>query len=74
MSLRPEVERLVAEELAPLLAADASGIEIVAVDEGTREVVVRITGALRGCPGASFVKADVIDKTFAACGARVRYA
>lgn len=73
MSLKDRAVRLIEERIAPLLVADESGIELVSVDEAASEVVVRITGALRGCPGASFVKSDVIEPTFGK-DVRVRYA
>lgn len=73
MALRDQVERIIEERISPLLVADQSGIEIVAVDEATSEVVLRITGALRACPGVGFVKTDVIERALGAGGVRVRY-
>ena len=74
MALRQEVEAIIEERIAPLLRADESGIELVEVDDAQSEVVVRITGALRACPGITFVKTDVIERTLGARGVRVRYA
>lgn len=74
MGLKADIEAIIEERLAPLLRADQSGIELVEVDDRKGEVVLRITGALRACPGVSFVKADVIERTLGARGVRVRYA
>ena len=59
--------------LAPLLSADESGVELVEVDEKEGAVVLRLTGSLATCPGASFVKADVIERALGK-DVRVRYA
>jgi len=41
------------EKLRPLLQADGGDIELVAVDEPTGKVSVRLQGACKGCPSAS---------------------
>ena len=51
MALREEVEKILGEQIAPRLAMDGGGIELVDVtDEGV--VTVRLQGACSGCPGA----------------------
>jgi Fe-S cluster biogenesis protein NfuA len=45
--------RAVIEALRPLLQADGGDIELVAVDEQTGLVSVRLQGACKGCPGAA---------------------
>ena len=51
MATREEVEKVLAEEIAPRLAMDGGGIELV---ELTKDNVarVRLQGACSGCPGA----------------------
>lgn len=73
MALREKVERIIEERISALLLADQSGIEIVSVDEAASEVVLRITGALRACPGAGFVKTDIIERALGGGGVRIRY-
>jgi len=41
------------EKLRPLLQADGGDIELVAVDEPTGLVSVRLQGACKGCPSAA---------------------
>ena len=51
MALREEVEKILGEKIAPRLAMDGGGIELVDVtDDGA--VTVRLQGACSGCPGA----------------------
>jgi Fe-S cluster biogenesis protein NfuA len=52
MDLKTRVARIVAEEVAPLLAMDGTGIEVVGVDGGI--VQVRLNGACSGCPGSVY--------------------
>ena len=47
---RQLVARIVAEEVAPLLQMDGSGIEVVAVENGV--VQVRLHGVCGCCPGS----------------------
>ena len=42
----------VIDAIRPLLQADGGDIELVAVDEETGKVSVRLQGACKGCPGA----------------------
>ena len=48
--LRQRVARVIAEEVAPLLDMDGTGIEVVSVEDGV--VQVRLNGACGCCPGS----------------------
>ena len=48
---REEVEKILSEQIAPRLAADGGGIELVDVTDDDI-VQVRLQGACQGCPGA----------------------
>ena len=51
MATREEIEKVLDEQVAPRLAMDGGGIELVDVtEEGV--VKVRLQGACSGCPGA----------------------
>ena len=51
MATREEVQSIIDEQIAPHLAADGGGIELVDVSaDGV--VTVRLQGACQGCPGA----------------------
>ncbi len=51
MPTREEVEKILAEEIAPKLAMDGGGIELVEITEDN-VVKVKLQGACSGCPGA----------------------
>ena len=51
MADRAEVEKVLAEQIAPRLAMDGGGIELVELTEDNI-VRVRLQGACQGCPGA----------------------
>ena len=51
MPTREEVDKVLSEQVAPKLAADGGGIELVDVTEDG-VVKVRLRGACCGCPGA----------------------
>ena len=51
MAIREQVEKVLAEQIAPKLQADGGGIELVEVTEDN-VVKVRLRGACAGCPGA----------------------
>jgi Fe-S cluster biogenesis protein NfuA len=55
---RARIDKVVDEILAPLLRADGGGLEIVSFDG--RELVLTLTGAFRGDPGAPYVQSRVI--------------
>jgi Fe-S cluster biogenesis protein NfuA len=48
MSLRDRVETALRAEIAPALALDGNGIEVLDVTDGIAQV--RLTGACAGCP------------------------
>jgi Fe-S cluster biogenesis protein NfuA len=50
--LRSRVERVVRDEVAPLLQMDGATIEIVSVEDGV--VQVRLGGACGCCPGSVY--------------------
>jgi len=49
-SLQHRVAQIVRDEVAPLLEMDATGIEVVSVEDGV--VQVRFSSACGGCPGS----------------------
>jgi len=51
MVTREEVQKVLDEEIAPRLAMDGGGIELLDVTEDGA-VKVRLQGACSGCPGA----------------------
>ena len=53
------VEALLREVVAPLLAADGGGLELVAIASG--RAVVRLTGVCGGCPGAPYTLSGIIE-------------
>jgi len=60
-SLRASLEAALKDDLAPLLAADGGGLELLDVDEEKRTAVLRFTGALAVCPGTPTVRDDLIE-------------
>ena len=57
--VRDALQRLIDDILNPLLEKDASGIELVSLDED--EVVVRVTGRAAFGVGAEYVRTGVIE-------------
>jgi Fe-S cluster biogenesis protein NfuA len=51
MASREQVEKILADEIAPRLAMDGGGIQLVEVTKDN-VVKVRLRGACSGCPGA----------------------
>ncbi|WP_157069034.1 NifU family protein [Sandaracinus amylolyticus] len=58
MSPRADLERMIDEILRPLLEADGGGIELVSFDGD--ELVLSLTGAFRGDPGAPYVQQRIV--------------
>ena len=50
-ALKDSVAKII-ETIRPMLQADGGDIELVAVDEATGKVSVRLQGACKGCPSA----------------------
>ncbi len=48
-TLREQVQRVISEEILPLLQMDGGGVEVLGVEEGV--VRVRLLGTCSGCPG-----------------------
>jgi Fe-S cluster biogenesis protein NfuA len=48
VELREHVQRVVAQEVLPLLQMDSGGVEVLGVDDGV--VRVRLHGTCNGCP------------------------
>ena len=60
--MREDVERLVAEVIAPLVMADGGAVEVVELSEGaTLTVTLRLGGACAGCPGLPYTRSRVIE-------------
>lgn len=57
--VREALQRLIDDVLNPLLEKDASGIELLTVDDG--EVVVRVSGRAAFGVGAEYVRTGVIE-------------
>ena len=51
MATREQVEKILADEIAPRLAMDGGGIQLVEVT-ADNVVKVKLRGACNGCPGA----------------------
>ena len=58
--LKARVARVVAEEVAPLLAMDGTAIEVIDVDGGI--VQVRLNGACSGCPESVYTVLTGIEE------------
>lgn len=58
MDARAALDQLLDEILRPLLEADGGGIEVVSFDG--KELVLTLTGAFRGDPGAPYVQAAIL--------------
>lgn len=75
MDARVELDRVIDEILRPLLEADGGGVEVVSFDGD--ELVLALTGVLRGDPGSPYVQAQIvrpaIEKVLGA-GVRIRWA
>jgi Fe-S cluster biogenesis protein NfuA len=51
--MRELIEKVLSEEIRPMLEHDGGGIELVGVDEDSGRVRVRLQGACHGCPFAA---------------------
>jgi Fe-S cluster biogenesis protein NfuA len=59
VSRKDRIEEVIRDVLSPLLAKDGGGIEIVRCEGSV--LTLRLTGALHGDPGATYVKRGVIE-------------
>ena len=61
MASQEEVQKIIDDEIAPRLAADGGGIELVEVTEDG-VVKVKLQGACQGCPGARMTLQMGVEK------------
>ena len=61
-TLRAKVERVIDKKVRPGLARDGGDIELVAVDEKSGEVRVRLQGACAGCPMSQMTLTMVVER------------
>ena len=59
LAVEERVARVIDEVIRPLVEADGGRIELVAVD--AQVIVVRLSGACAGCPGAPYTTSRVIE-------------
>ncbi|HEY8432695.1 MAG TPA: NifU family protein [Sandaracinaceae bacterium] len=59
MTRREKIDEVVRTVLAPLLAKDGGGIEVVRFEGSV--LTLRLRGTLPGCPGTPYVKRGVIE-------------
>ena len=59
-ALRERVERVIAEEVLPLLAMDGTRVEVLDVGDGV--VRLRLHGACAGCPGSVYAAVMGIEE------------
>ena len=59
MTRRERIDEVVETVLRPLLEKDGGGLEVVAFEGSV--ITIRLSGALLGCPGTSYVKSRVIE-------------
>jgi len=58
--MREKVEKVIKEEILPMLSMHGGGIELVDVtDDGV--VKVRLSGGCAGCPGAAMTLTHVVE-------------
>ncbi len=73
--MRADVDRVIQDLIRPLLAADGGDVEVVSVDPSADppEVVLRLSGAFRGCPGTPLVQRSILEPVLEkALGSKVR--
>ncbi len=68
MTRREKIDEVVRAVLAPLLAKDGGGVEVVRFEGSV--LTLRLTGALPGCPGTAYVKRGVIEPSIHAAVGR----
>lgn len=73
--MRADVDRIISELIRPLFTADGGDVEVLSVDPSVEppEVVLRVSGAFRGCPGTPLVQRSVLEPVLEkALGSKVR--
>lgn len=69
--MREEIEKVLDEEVRPLLSMHGGDVELVEVTpEGT--VKVRLTGGCAGCPGAQMTLVSIIESSIKSKVPRVK--
>jgi Fe-S cluster biogenesis protein NfuA len=58
LDARDKLDRVIEDILRPLLEADGGGLEVVAATDD--ELVLALTGAFRGDPGAPYVQSRIV--------------
>ncbi len=63
--MREAIEKVLQEEVRPMLSMHGGGVDLVEVtEEGV--VKVRLTGGCAGCPSAQMTLVDVVEKAIKA--------
>ncbi len=57
-----KVKELIKTDIAPALQQDGGDIELVAIDEETGVISVRLVGACRGCPHAGITLKNGVER------------
>ena len=70
-ALRDRVAHVLAEEVAPALAMDGAGVEVLDINEGV--VRVRLHGACTGCPSSIYAVVMGIEEELRRRIPEVRY-
>ena len=70
-ALRDRIAHVLAEEVAPALAMDGNGVEVLHVDEGV--VRVRLHGVCTGCPSSIYAVVMGIEEELRRRIPEVRY-
>ena len=69
--MREEIEKVLTEEVRPLLSTHGGGVDLVEVtQDGT--VKVRLTGGCCGCPSAQTTLVSVVESAIKAKVAQVK--
>lgn len=63
--MRDEIEKILAQEVKPMLSRHGGGVELVEVTPDNT-VKVRLTGGCCGCPSASATLVDVVENAIKA--------
>ncbi len=61
-SLKDKVEKIIDEEIRPILMQDGGNIAVVDVDEEKGIVIVQLLGACHGCPMSQFTLGMFVEQ------------